>query len=227
MGRRKFRTEHLAVVLRERTLSAILLRMKDEILSRARRIANARAAAAFSDPLRHRLLLMFAGRERTLSEVAGATGLDLKRLHYHVTAMRNLGLLAVTRRERRAGRPIKFYRAVADAFFVPTALAPAPVHAGLDRELRDALAHLRDRTGEGTLYYAGEDGGPRMRLVRSAATVGAAYTEQWRMLRLSRADAARLIAGIDALLKSFVPSGANGDSYLLHFAMAPTRTKRQ
>ena len=230
MGRRKFRPKFRRcasfMVLRGRTLSAILLRMKDDFLSRARRISTRRAAAAFSDPLRHRLILMFAGGERSVSEIAEMTGVELKRLHYHVNALRNLGLITVARRQRRAGRAIKFYRAVADAFFVPAALAPAPVHAGLDAELRDALEHVRDRASEGTLFYAAEDGTPRMRLVRGPST-GVVHAERWQRLRLSRADAARCIAEMEGLLKAFAPDkGTAGESYLFHFAIAPARTKR-
>src|SRR5262245_51941050 len=95
-------------------LSWTLFRMKDDTLSRAHRITDVRAAAAFSEPLRRRLVLELAGRERALAELAASTGLDLKRVHYHVTALQKLGLVRVTRKQARAGRAIKFYRTVAD-----------------------------------------------------------------------------------------------------------------
>jgi len=72
--------------------------MKDDTLSRAHRVSDRRAAAAFADPLRRRLVLELARRERALAELATSTGLDLKRVHYHVTALKKLGLVTVTRR---------------------------------------------------------------------------------------------------------------------------------
>ena len=65
--------------------------MKDDTLSRAHRITDRRAAAAFSDALRRRLVLELARRERAIAELAASTGLDLKRVHYHVTALTKIG----------------------------------------------------------------------------------------------------------------------------------------
>jgi len=195
--------------------------MKDDPLSRACQIRDRRAAAAFADPLRRRLVLTFAGGDRSLADVARHTGLDLKRLHYHVTALGKLGLVKIARRQRRAGRPIKFYRAVADAFFVPADVAPSPPHAALHAELRVALTNARDPSHEGMLYHLGEDGGPRMRAV-SALQSAPSHAEYWRVLHLSRADAARLSKDVENCFKSFATRvSANAKPYLIHFALAP------
>jgi len=196
--------------------------MKDDTLSRAHRITDARAAAALSDPLRRRLVLELAGRERALAELAASCELDLKRVHYHVTALKKLGLVKVTRKQERAGRAIKFYRAVADAFFVPADTQAQPPHAALARELSASIARLRDASLEGTLYHVSDDGRLRMQAVQRALVGGDAHGETWRVLRLSRADAARLAKDVETCFLAFAARDRrNAKAYLVRFAFAP------
>jgi len=195
--------------------------VKDDILSRAHRVTQPRSAAAFSDPLRRRLVLLLAGRERSVGQMAETTGVDIRRLHYHVTALRKLGLIKVARVQRRAGRPIKLYRAVADAFFVSDDIAPSSPSAALNDELRRSLAKLRDPARHGVLYRLGDDGEPRMQPVRGSGSGGAPSAEQWRVLRLTRADALRLAEKIERCLGEFAGRDGAAKAYLVHFAMAP------
>lgn len=195
--------------------------MKDDILSRAFRVAHPRSATAFADPLRRRLVLLMAGQERSVAQMAAATGQDIKRLHYHVTALRKLGLIKVARAQRRAGRPIKLYRAVAEAFFVSDDVAPSPPSVALNDELRRSLAKLRDPARRGVLYRLGPDGEPRMQPVRDPGPSGTPAGEQWRILRLTRADAQRLAERIEQALNEFAGRDGTAKPYLVHFAMAP------
>jgi hypothetical protein len=181
-------------------------------------------ATVFSDPLRRRLLLLFAAQPRSIAQVAALSGMDLKRLHYHVTVLHGLGLLTIAHRQRRGGRPIKFYKTAADAFFVPAELAPLSQSRALENELRDALSRLREHAREGTLYRLGD--GPQMRMMRHPATDNADGAEYWRVLRLSRADAAQLATQIDDCLTSYRTRDAVGSKeYLIHFAFAPRRAE--
>jgi hypothetical protein len=61
----------------------------------------------------------FLGRERTVSQAAAEVGCKLNAMHYRVKTFLEAGLLRVVREQKRAGRPVKVYRSVADAFFVP------------------------------------------------------------------------------------------------------------
>ena len=72
-----------------------------------------------------RRLEPFMKRERTLSEAAGELGVKLPSLLYHVGKFIELGLLEVTREQKRGGRAVKVYRATAEAFFVPFQLTPS------------------------------------------------------------------------------------------------------
>jgi DNA-binding transcriptional ArsR family regulator len=197
--------------------------MRDDTLSRAVRITDPRAAGALADPLRRRLLLHLAHRECSIGELAGATGVDLKRLHYHVTALLELGLLVVARERRRPGRSIKIYRAIADAFFVPEEATIGRPEDALVRDLQESLARLRDPSREGVLYHLSDAGEPRMRPVRAAGTRSIPAAENWRVVRLSRADALRMAKDIETYLKALVDNPDDGcETYLVHFAFAPS-----
>jgi DNA-binding transcriptional ArsR family regulator len=197
--------------------------MRDEILSRALRISDSRVAAAFADPLRRRLVLHLARRECSIGELAAATGVDLKRLHYYVTALVELGLVVVARERRRPGRPIKLYRAIADAFFVPEEATMGRPEDALARELRDSLARLRDPSREGVIYHLSDAGEPRIRRVRAAETRPIPAAENWRIVRLSRPDALQMAKDIENHLKALVDNPDNGsETYLVHFAFAPS-----
>ena len=196
--------------------------MKDVILSRAFRVADARTAAAFAHPLRRRLVLLFAARERSVAEMASATGEDLKRLHYHVTALQQLGLLEVARELARAGRAVKLYRAVAEAFFVPEQWMTVPPSVALTAQLRHSLEGVRDATREGVLYYLSDARDPRMRPVQVPGAGGTGTTELWRVMQLSRIDALALSRDIEACLASYAGrEHGNAKAYLVHFAIAP------
>jgi len=195
--------------------------MKDAALSRTLRVKDKRTARAFADPLRRRLLLTFVGREQALAEVAHASRLDLKRLHYHVTALKKLGLVAVTRTQRRAGRPIKFYRAVADAFFVPAELETAPPHVRLTADLRTALNRAREASREGVLYDVDDNGIARMRMLGVPSSGSRTSAEIWRFVRLVPDDAPRLAAAMERIINTHASDRPGANAYLVHFAFAP------
>jgi hypothetical protein len=197
--------------------------MKDRILSRAYHVTDPRAATALADPYQRRLVLLLSGGDRTLAEIARAADLDLKKLHYHVGRLCKLGLVRITRRQQRAGRPFKLYRAVADAFFVPAeVMASGPVKA-LVAQLNQSLAALRNRTREGVLYYRDDEGGPQMRAVRDPGAKNIPAVELWRVLRLSRSEAISLARQLENLLKVPSQGQRSGEKpYLIHFALAPS-----
>ncbi|HEX8620671.1 MAG TPA: hypothetical protein VF718_01745 [Allosphingosinicella sp.] len=182
-------------------------------------IRTAAAAAALANARSRAVLLALAARERSLRQLAAATGFRLNLLHYHVGRLQALGLAEVVRSEKRPGRPVKIYRAVAREFFVPGRLAGGEVGDKLSAELRERLALARARSGdEGILYGVGGDGGPRMRRVGSDRPAEAA--ELWTLLDLGPADAAALAAEMKALLGRY-RGRAGGRAYIVHAALAP------
>lgn len=195
--------------------------MEQPSLSRALRLDEPDRAAALVDPVRRRILTAFIGRERSLSEAAGALAMPLNRLAYHVGALLRLGLVRVEREQKRAGRPIRLYRAVADAFLVPaTAIARRP-GAGLAAELRAALDRTEQLAGGSDMIVALDAvGRPVMR--RHGAELAADACEYWRVLQLSRSEARAVAAELGALLRRYESKpGKRKRPYLLHAALAP------
>lgn len=194
--------------------------MKAANLSRVY-IRDPRQAAVFTHPRLRRILLWFTRRAKSVGETAIATGMDLRRIHYYVQRLRALGLLAVVDERRRAGRPIKLYRAIGDSFFVPHEAALKGFGDDLALELREGLSRERSRSDGGILFTAFEDGSPRGRIVggRSAST---AATEMWRVLRLQAHEAAALKRDLNAVLNRYqrMRSEGGGKLYLVHAAMA-------
>ncbi len=121
-------------------------------------VSNPKAATFLSDPEHNSYFGPFLNREVTLSQVALELQVPLNKLHYWVTKMLVLGLLQVTKTQKRAGRAVQYYSAVAPAFFVPFAAIPAETFEAqltledVSRQRRLSAAHARAR-GELPLHY--------------------------------------------------------------------------
>lgn len=199
---------------------------RGEIPDRTLVVDTRRAAALFSDPRRRRILLAFVGRDRCLSEVAALIGMPLNLLHYHVERLLEAGLLQRRGKVARAGRPVQFYGAAAEAFFVPAALMPGKPDERLHRELRDALEWAGQRVElSGFVFSKGADGGVQMRKVEDSRESVA--HELWRLVRLDPAGARKLADEMKALITGFQNNaGKRARTYIVHAALAP-RIKRE
>lgn len=110
-------------------------------------VHDTRQAKLLFDRRTRQLLAPFVEQERTASQAASLLGMPLNSLLRGVRRLLDAGLLAVTREERRAGRPVRHYRAAAERFVVPYALTPAEMpealltaeHAELEARLRRGL----------------------------------------------------------------------------------------
>lgn len=95
----------------------------------------------------------FLAGEGSVSAASRRVGADIRVVHRTVLALQNAGLLQIVREEKRAGRAIKIYAAVASAFFVPFSATDAATldelsggYAGHYAELfRQASAREFDR----------------------------------------------------------------------------------
>lgn len=79
------------------------------------------AAAYLSDPLKAVYIYPFIGVARSAGEVAQRYGVRLNALMYRIGCLQRLGLLQQVGERTRQGKPVRLYRATADAFFVPLA----------------------------------------------------------------------------------------------------------
>ena len=129
-------------------------------------VTDARAAALLRRERPRRVLLAFLGRENTVRAAADETGIDLRTLHRDVLALQSAGLLRVERVQKRSGRGVKVYRAVADAFFVNylnTAASDFAEWHGQPADRLDALFHAAAaREFARALREAGREWGLRL-----------------------------------------------------------------
>ena len=105
-------------------------------------VVTAEAAELLTDPLKQRYLEPFLARDCTVTQAAGELGVTPNSLLYRVRQLQAAGLLEVVREMPRAGRTLKVYRSVADAFYVPFALTQAETVEALFLKLDTPLQTL-------------------------------------------------------------------------------------
>ena len=124
-------------------------------------------ARLLSDATSRRYFLPFLARTRSVSEAAREAGCALDAMHYRVKRFLGAGLLSVVGERRRAGRPIKLYRSVGEAFVIPFGLTPyaeiedrirADVMSEEDLVIAALARALRDSGLEGRRLYRSAEG---------------------------------------------------------------------
>lgn len=158
-----------------------------------------------------------------MGELARELNLPLAKVHYHATKLVDCGLLQVSRVEPRQGRPVKYYKAIAEAFLVNLADLGEQVSDGLARELRGSLAREVNRLEVYLRYYLDEGGRPRVRQVNpDGEGLTDRVLDHWKIMRLAPKKRAALSAELTALIARYEDDGSpEGDLYLVHAAFAP------
>ena len=183
---------------------------------------------AFGNPFRVRVLMLCAGRDRSLSDLQSSLKVPLNKLHYHVSRLLEAGLLLVNRAEPRAGRAIRHYKSVAESFVVPQDRLPELPSDKLSSELRRSLAKEQGRTDEGVLLYsAGAEGKVLVKLTPREQSAPSRGMELWRLMKLGPTERTNLARELNELLERY--SGlcpqAGRESFLVHAAFAPASEK--
>jgi hypothetical protein len=129
-------------------------------------VSDPTQARFLTDPAKKMFFVPFLARERRIAEAAAEVGCSTNRLLYQVRTLLDCGLLQVLREEPRAGRAVRVYRSVHDAYFVPFSATPYdtleqritvqgdPIWIGLIAAYADALrrsqrhGHLLRRIGD-------------------------------------------------------------------------------
>jgi hypothetical protein len=191
--------------------------------SSPRRVDDPAAARLLMDATTREVFGCFLGRTRSVREAADVLARDLDAVLYRVRRLVATGLLEVVAVQPRAGRPIRRYRAVHDAWFVPFEALPyadleetfLDLHvAHAARAARAAARWLADRPWAG--YRIGVDEAGRMWMRGAAEDDGASGAEPPRLLggldgpmdaglelRLSPSDARSLHADLSALVATY------------------------
>ncbi len=186
---------------------------------------RSRQAAAFENPLRCRLLVACAHEELSLSQLEKRFSVPLPKLHYHMKRLFGARLLTVSRTQPRAGRAIRYYRAVADKFLVPHSLLSEPPGENWAAELRQLLCAMRT-TGMTIcpcFVPPRRTAVLRIRLVRSEHAGPARTFERWRLMKLNASQRAALAQELTDLVERYaaLEPATGAEMYLLHAAFAP------
>jgi DNA-binding transcriptional ArsR family regulator len=198
--------------------------MKLQDQSRPHRVGSGEQAEALDHPVRARLLMACVMGERSLADLARVLGQPLPKLHYHVTRLVGCGLLRVDRVQPRHGRPIRYYRAIAESFLVSLADVAESIGDRLARELRQSLADQANRRELSLLYRLDEAGQMRVQLVdpEGRGRKSRAY-EHWKILRLTAEQRVAMAEEITALIARYeaAPASTAAEPFLVHAAFAP------
>lgn len=132
------------------------------------RVADPDAARVLTNTREWALLSVFMD-EASLSGAAEKLGMSLPALSYRVKKLLELGLLQISRVEKRKGSPVKYYRTVAEHFFVPFRVTPSATLENLlassnerfDKRMRHEWVRvfLAEEGDWGLNLYRGEGGG--------------------------------------------------------------------
>ena len=209
--------------------------MEDENASSTLVVTDPEMAKVLLEPDHLRYIAPFVGFERTLSEVARETTSTLSTTYRRVVRYCDLGILEVAREQKRKGRALKLYRAVADVFFVPNRLAGGEEHSSerweahweedFRRGLRHAYAHRLD--GWGQRLYRREGvfttslaSGPSQDVDTLADTMPALYNRFHDSLYLDFEGAKAFQRELDALFNTYAQHRGQ-QRYMVRISLVP------
>ena len=197
-----------------------------------------------------RLLEPFIGEERTLRSVAEQTGTKLNLVHYYAKRFEAARLLRVTREQARRGRAIKFYRGVAEKFFVPyDALAQDtmedqsvayenPLRELMKKSITQSFGELQHAHGGPDIWGRFYERTPTGEFIVNSkpdpdivaefdlehALLHAtpfAFGESWGFTHLGPEEARAFMKELIELRQRFLKSETGQQRYLFHLALAP------
>lgn len=206
-------------------------------------ITDSEAAGLLVDSEKIQYLLPFMPCARSLTEAAHRLGVSVPHLRYHVQRFLKLGLLEVSERQARRGRPVVRYQATARRFFVPFTATPYENFEAMvlvkdlawQAHISKAWTRLRmgqlsferggvrfssDHLGRLTTEYVSGAEALPLSKVRDPADTTPAHWSTWSTVRLTEQDALELEKELLDLWQRYVQRSGEGQ-YLLRLALSP------
>lgn len=112
------------------------------------RVRTERQAHLLEDPDLSSFFMPFLAREETVAGAARTLGCKVNAMHYRARTLLDAGLLEVVRETKRAGLPVKVYRSVADAFFIPFGLSR---HADQEARMTERYGSILEQIAKATM----------------------------------------------------------------------------
>ncbi len=179
--------------------------------------------------LRH--LLPFTAQAHTLTSAAVALGRPVTTVAYWLPQFLDAGLLEHLGDERRAGKAMPRYRAIAREIAVPFAAIPfdrrvALLDGGRTRLLRrflDGIDEAMAGSDTFSLGFSGRaDGSMAIAMIEERELVERPYTDGWWSLHLDETSAVALARELEALMEKYgTEDGPGTKRYVTHIGLAP------
>lgn len=212
------------------------------------RVEQPEAARLLVDPKAARFLEPLISREWSVAELAAELQVDMSSVLYRIRQFIKLGLVKETRRKLRGGRPVRYYRSVAEGFYVPFSATPytseeaiSPQAFGLIQNvLTDSVgaawSKAAEQQGLGIHLFRREDGEISRNIVPDPDDErpygffeelldarGPAVWDTWNIRKLSRKDAKALQKELATVFERYRADDAKGQEYIIRLAMAPVK----
>jgi hypothetical protein len=205
------------------------------------------AAVRLGNLRARRYLDPYLAAEQTVSGAAEVLGVSIATMWHQTRALLDVGLIAEVSKVPRAGRPVRWYRAVADEFEIPLSeLAKDSLETFIDhadavpaRALRDglidAMVERRLPPDQIVLRYRLLDNGltdfsPGLRGGGDLMQPGAVWAS-WTTLLLTSEEAGELRTELEALWTRWtlrrLAAGTQRSPHTLRLAVAPTPRPRR
>ncbi|RNI19012.1 hypothetical protein EFY87_17300 [Flexivirga caeni] len=156
---------------------------------------------------------------------------SLPKVHYWVRSLYDAGILEIVAEQRRKGRPIKRYRAVAEEFIIPAEKLPEDYFARVMRrsnaEMIDALAAAAPEwviSGDFRVSASSPTRGSQDRILREGARFGTTTHQSGCSLRITESEARELAEELRDLRDRWIARSDDEsalDRYQLDIALAP------
>ena len=204
-------------------------------------VTDTEAARALTTPKTLTMFSPFLVSECCASDAANVLGLEIGAISYWIKRFLKMGLLTVTRLERRAGRSIKHYHASSERFFIPFQAIPVDSLEMMQERLleqtraamtRSQMAVILEHHPDAGVWVFGQEKRLRMEYVEGASfeplysleLTRPAILEQWEVLKLNFEDAKNLQIELSSLLERYKElSGAH--QYIVNLRLAPFKRK--
>ena len=175
--------------------------------------------AVFRDPFTRRLLLHCIAEARTASSLREEMESSMNRTHYALRKLLAIGLIIIEREASRAGRAIKYYRAIADCFVISSDRLGL-ANSSLWNELQSNLEKHQSEWPDTVAFGTNQEGKPSQRRIASEKRDQKA-TEMWEISYLTTAQAKQLEADLRAVLAPYRNSTKNNrnSQWLIHTAI--------
>lgn len=212
-------------------------------------IVNDEKMASFLTKLDHLTYIQaFLGQESSVKAAAEQASVKPNQMLYYVRKMHSLGLLRITRTLSKRGKEIRYYRCIADEFFVPMQYTPfenlegffrAASNLMLDQQVySQAKAVLKNNLQENYGFWMGYTPGTEdlhFRLSRKTDVglesnghlptvpqlANLPVVMSCNRIRLSREKAEWLRQQLLSLHAQSLSDEAEGEYYILRMALAP------